>query len=133
LIVRTHDSELAFQRKVIRACAAVGVPVQKFNDNFSHGIPDLFIGEYGWVELKVPGGSLRGPQVLWAKKFSGRPLPVILLFSDGRVFDLARCTPGKTTKLWFERNAGAALDPGSSPICGYSMGSAVESTPSASS
>lgn len=109
-------TEISFQKAVIRACASIGVPVQKFNDSFSHGIPDLFVGEYGWIELKVPGGLLRGPQVLWAKTFAGRPLPVILLFSDGRVFDLARCTPGKTTKLWFERNAAAELDPSKSPV-----------------
>lgn len=109
-------TEISFQKAVIKACAAIGVPVQKFNDNFAHGIPDLFIGGYGWVELKVPGGHIRGPQVFWAKKFTGRPLPVILLFSDGRVFDLAQCVPGKATKLWFERNAGAELDPSTSPI-----------------
>ena len=109
-------TEISFQKAVIRACGAIGVPVQKFSDNFSHGIPDLFIGGYGWVELKVPGGSVRGPQVLWAKTFGNRPLPVILLFSDGRVYDLAQCSPGKTTKLWFERNAGAELDPSQSPV-----------------
>ena len=53
-------SEAAFQKRVIAACAAIGVPVQKFNDGFSHGIPDIFVGEYGWVELKVPGGSQIG-------------------------------------------------------------------------
>jgi hypothetical protein len=112
----TYRTEIAFQKAVIHACAQIGVPVQKFSDNFSHGIPDLFVGEYGWVELKVPGGLLRGPQVMWAKRFSGRPLPVILLFSDGRVFDLAQCMPGKTTKNWFVNNAGAELDPGKSPV-----------------
>jgi len=111
-----YRTEALFQKAVIAACGKIGVPVQKFSDNFSHGIPDIFVGEYGWVELKVPGGLLRGPQVLWAKRFSGRPLPVILLFSDGRVYDLAHCKPGKTTEKWFEENAGAALDPSKSPI-----------------
>jgi len=90
--------------------------VQKFNDNFSHGIPDLFIGDYGWIELKVPGGQVKGSQIMWAKRFSGRPLPVVLLFSDGRVYDLARCKPGRATKVWFEENAGAAIDPSDSPL-----------------
>lgn len=112
----TYRTEALFQKAVIRACAEIGVPVQKFNDGFSHGIPDVFIGEYGWVELKVPGGFLRGSQIMWAKRFSGRPLPVILLFSNGRVFDLAQCKPGKTTGKWFEENAGAELDPEQSPI-----------------
>jgi len=112
----TFRTELAFQKAVIKACAAIGTPVQKFNDNFSHGVPDLFIGGYGWVELKLPGGHVRGPQVFWAKRFTGNPLPVILLFSDGRVYDLAKCKPGTTTAKWFVENAEAALDPGRSPI-----------------
>jgi hypothetical protein len=53
---------------------------------------------------------------MWAKKFSGRPLPVILLFSNGRVFDLAQCKPGRVTTKWFEENAGAELDPERSPV-----------------
>lgn len=111
-----YRSEAAFQQAVLRACSEVGVAVQKFNDSFSHGIPDLFIADYGWVELKVPGGEVRGPQVMWAKQFGGRPLPVVLMFSDGSVFDLAMCSPGKSTRRWFEENAGARLDPGSSPL-----------------
>lgn len=106
-----YRTEAEFQAAFIRACAAIGVPVQKFNDNFSHGIPDLFVGEFGWIELKVPGGTVRGPQVMWAKRFSNRPLPVILLFSDGRTYDLARCIPGKSTKLWFQKNEEAAISP----------------------
>jgi len=112
----TFRTEAAFQKAVQKACEQIGVPVQKFNDGFSHGIPDLFVGQYGWVELKIPGGHVKGSQVMWAKKFSGRPLPVVLLFSNGRVFDLAKCKPGKATGAWFEENAGAELDPGSSPI-----------------
>jgi len=115
-MTRCHINEATFQKMVLRACTAIEVPVQKFNDNFTHGIPDLFIGGYGWVELKIPGGYVKGTQVMWAKRFSGRPLPVILLFSNGRVFDLAQCKPGRATKKWFEENVGAELDPERSPI-----------------
>lgn len=74
---------------------------QKFNDSFTAGIPDLFIAGYGWVELKMPGGVVKGSQVMWARRFHDRPLPVLLLF-PGVSFPLAFVTPGKVTKRWFE-------------------------------
>lgn len=112
----TFASEAAFQRGVLHACKQLQIPVQKFNDSFSHGIPDLFVGNFGWVELKMVGGHVKGTQIAWAKKFSDQPLPVVLLFSDGRVYDLARCSPGLATKNWFIRNSAAELNPSRSPI-----------------
>lgn len=111
-----YGTEASFQKAILYACARMDAHVQKFNDSFSHGIPDLFLADFGWIELKIPGGQVKGSQIMWAKKFSGRPLPVILLFSDGRVYDLARVTPGRATKAWFELNEGARLDPLNSPI-----------------
>lgn len=83
-----------------------GYSVQKFNDNFSHGIPDLFVTDLGWVELKIIGGEVKGPQVMWAKKFHRDNLPVYLAFPGTTgVFLLKDVLPGIVSRTWLAHHS----------------------------
>lgn len=79
--------------------------MQKFNDSFSHGIPDLFVTDLGWVELKIVGGKIKGPQVMWAKKFHRNEMPVYLAFpGQTGVYLLKDVKPGNVTQAWLSRH-----------------------------
>lgn len=75
-----------------------GYSCQKFNDGFSVGIPDLFVGNFNlglWVELKylkeasperpplVLGRDISGPQVAWLRSFWMRPSLTALFVGIG--------------------------------------------------
>lgn len=99
-------SESKEQSKLLKSMKAHGVPTQKFTDEFSHGIPDMWIGTPtlpdvwpgGWLEAKfhlqpklrrtplLPKAKITGNQISWLRRNNRRPNPCAVIHFTGEAW-----------------------------------------------